>query len=349
MITDNNEQKMKAVVLYEPKDVRVTEDFPVPTLAENAVKIAVEYCGLCGTDFHKYQGKAGARPVTYPVALGHEASGIVEQVGSAVTGVKPGDRVTVDPNWSCGHCYYCKNGKRHLCENSKGVVKGMAQYICPPEENVYRLPDGLSLLDAALCEPLSCCLHGIDLLNLREGESVAIVGFGAIGNLMLQLCRNAGASHIIVVETDETKRETAMKLGATLFLNPKTDDLKTEIEKAEIKCVDKVIECVGLPVTAETALNIAGKGATVVLFGVMSEDAVIPFKAYEAFRKELVIKMSYINPATTDRAIALLAKGQIDTEAAIGKIIEPEELSEELETRKYSKLGKVIVHIGKSE
>lgn len=340
---------MKAVVLYGPGDVRVTPDFPEPPLAENGVKIAVSYCGLCGTDFHKFQGKAGSRPVTYPVALGHEASGIVVQVGSAVKDFQPGDRVTVDPNWSCGYCHYCKNGKRHLCENSRGVVKGMAEYICPPVENVYHLPDTLSLRDAALCEPLSCCLHGVDLLQLRAGESVAIVGFGAIGSLMLQLCRNAGASHIVVVETEEAKRQTAMNLGASLFLNPKSDDLKSKIKEAGILCVDKVIECGGLPVTAEIALDIAGKGATVVLFSVMAPDAVIPLKAYEAFQKELTIKTSYINPVTTGRAIELLANGQINTDAAIGKVMPPEELPEELKTRQYSKLGKVMVQIGKDE
>lgn len=340
---------MKAVVLYGPKDVRVVSDFPEPPLAENGVKVAVAYCGLCGTDFHKYQGKAGSRPVTCPVALGHEVSGVVVEVGAAVTDFQIGDRVTVDPNWSCGHCYFCKNGKTHLCDASKGVVKGMAQYVCPPQENVYHLPDHLSLRDAALCEPLACCLHGVDLLEMKPGESVAVVGFGAIGNLMVQLCRNAGASDIIVIEPEESKRETAMKLGATLFLNPQTDDLQEAIRRAGIHNVENVLECAGLPVTAQLALDIAGKGATVVLFGVMDRGAEIPLKAYEAFQKELTIKTSYVNPHTTDRAISLLAKGSVDTEAAIGRMISPEELPEELETRKFSRLGKVIVRIAEVE
>jgi len=336
---------MKAIVLYGPRDVRVVSDFPEPPLADDGVKIAVSYCGLCGTDFHKYQGKAGSRSVTYPVALGHEASGIVVETGKDVTGFCVGDRVTVDPNWSCGHCYYCKNGKRHLCENSKGVVKGMAEYICPPQENVYHLPDALSLRDAALCEPLACCLHGVDLLEIRPGETVCIVGFGAIGNLMLQLCRNAGAGKIVVIEPVEEKRASAMQLGASLFLNPKNGDLNQAIRDAGIPCVDRVIECGGLPVTAEIALDVAGKGATVVLFGVGAPEAVVPLRQYEAFRKELVIKTSYINPYTTERALSLLAEGRINTEAAVGKMLLPEELPEELATGRYSRLGKVMVCI----
>ena len=177
---------MKAAVLRGPKDVKV-EQFPEPKMHDNCVKIAVAYCGLCGTDFHKFAGKSGSRPVTYPVPLGHEASGVVVEIGKDVSNFKVGDRVTVDPNWSCGKCHWCHKGKRHLCKNSRGVVKGMAEFICPPEENVYHIPDSLSLRDAALTEPLSCCLHGINLLDLQMGDVVVIIGMGAIGLMMLQL------------------------------------------------------------------------------------------------------------------------------------------------------------------
>lgn len=338
---------MIAGVLQAPGKVEITE-FPEPPMGENCVKVAVAWCGLCGTDFHKFAGKAGSRPVTYPVPLGHEISGIVAEVGAKVTGFKPGDRATVDPNWSCGHCYYCQNGRRHLCENSRGVVKGMATYICPPVENVYHIPDSLSLLKAALTEPLGCCLHGMDLLDVKLGETVAIIGMGAIGALMLQLARHSAAAKIIIVEPEESKRALAMELGATLFVNPKTENPAEAIRAAGIRCVDKVMECGGIPATAEIALDIAGRGATVVLFGVASPEARVEFKPYEAFTKELVIKTSYINPGTTQRAIDLLASGAIDTDRAISRVMELEELPEEMATRKYSRLGKVIVRVNKN-
>ena len=335
---------MKAAVLFGPRDLRIT-DFPAPPLAEDGVKVAVAYCGLCGTDFHKFAGKAGSRPVTYPVPLGHEVSGVVVEVGPRVKGFKTGDRVTVDPNWSCGCCDYCRDGKRHLCSSSRGVVKGMAEFICPPQENVYHLPDSLSLRDAALTEPLSCCLHGIDLLDVQAGETVGIVGCGAIGGLMLQLCRCKGAGKIIIFETNEDKREGAMALGASHFINPRTENVADALAAAGIERIDRVMECGGIPVTAELALSVAGRGATVVLFGVSDKDAVVPLKWYDAFTKELVIKTSYINPATTSRAIALLSGGYIDTNAAISSIIEPEELLEEMNTRRNSSRGKVLVKI----
>lgn len=335
---------MKAAVLYGPGDLRIT-DFNEPEMNDNSIKIRVSHCGICGTDFHKFAGKAGSRPVKYPVPLGHEVSGTVVKVGGNVIGFKEGDRVTVDPNWSCGKCWYCRNGKRHLCSSSKGVVKGMAEFICPPQENVYHIPDNLSFRDASLAEPLSCCLHGVDLLDVKLGETVCIVGLGAIGSLILQLLSKSAAGKIIVIETVEEKRKQALENGAMLFINPKTQNISEEIANAKIECVEKVIECVGVPATAQTALDVAGKGATVVLFGVADPDAVIPLKQYEIFAKELVIKASYINPYTMGRAIELLAKGSIDADKAISKEISLDEFPEEIVSRKYSKLGKVVVRI----
>lgn len=334
---------MKAAVLRGPKDVRV-EQFPEPPMHDDCVKVAVAYCGLCGTDFHKFAGKSGSRPVTYPVPLGHEASGVVVEVGEKVSHFKVGDRVTVDPNWSCGKCHWCHKGKRHLCRNSRGVVKGMAEYICPPEENVYHIPDSLSLRDAALTEPLSCCLHGIELLDMKMGDVVVIIGMGAIGLMMLQLCAKASAGKIIVVEPIEEKRETALKMGATLFVNPQTEDVSKVIKENGIECVDKVLECVGLISTAQLALEVADPGATVVLFGVSDNGAILPVDMYKAFTKELTIKTSYINPGTTPAAIDLLEKKAIETDGFLQEIT-LEQLPEELETKQFTRKGKVIVRI----
>ena len=280
---------MRAAVLFGPHDLRVT-DFSKPELKDDSVMIRVSYCGICGTDFHKYDGKSGSRPVKYPVPLGHEVSGIVEAVGADVSQFKVGDRVTVDPNWSCGKCWYCRNGKRHLCSNSRGVVKGMAEFVCPPEENVYLVPESLSLEAAALTEPLSCCLHGVDLLDVRLGETVAIVGFGAIGQLIFQLLKHSAAGKIIVIETVEEKRALALEMGAFLFINPTFESPNEVLRHSGIECVEKVVECAGLSVTAETALDIAGRGATVVLFGVADPDAVINLKQYDV-QEDILLTM----------------------------------------------------------
>lgn len=336
---------MKAVVLTGKHQAHVGQ-FPEPPVDENAVKVAVSYCGLCGTDLHKFEGQSGSRPLKLPVPLGHEISGVVEAVGKNVTAFRPGDRVTVDPNWSCGHCRFCQQGLRHMCENSRGVVKGMADYVCPPQENVYHIPDALSLRDAALAEPLSCCLHGMDLLDLKLGQIVAIVGLGAIGTIMLQLCRLASAANIIVIETVEEKRELALRLGATHFINPAREDPAEAIANAGIFNVDRVLECVGLGVTINTALNVAGRCAKVVLFGLGDPNKPVPFNQYAAITKELDIQTSFLNPHTTARAVQLLSSGALDVDAVISREMSPEELITELSDRTWSRKGKVLVKWG---
>ena len=230
-----------------------------------------------------------------------------------------------------------------MCENSRGVVKGMADYICPPQENVYKLPDDLSLRDAALTEPLSCCLHGMDLLDVKLGETVVVVGFGAIGGIMVQLCRLASAANIIVIECNEEKREKALALGATLFINPMTSDPVSAISEAGIANVDKVIECVGLPETVTTALEVAGKCARVVLFGLGDPNKPVLFNYYAAMVKELDIRLSFLNPHTTERAIRLLSSGAVNVDAIISKVLTPEEMLCEFQNRFWSRQGKVLV------
>ena len=334
---------MKAAVYFGVHDVKVT-DFKEPPLQRGCVKIAVHYCGLCGTDIHKFNGKGGSRPVVPPVVLGHEASGIVVELGEDVHDIKVGDRVCVDPNWSCGYCSYCQEGLTHMCENSRGVVKGFAEYICPPQENVYKIPNHLPLKYAALAEPLSCCLHGMDLLDVKLGDTVMIIGFGSIGSMMVQLCKLASAANIIVVEPVKEKRELALKLGATMFLDP-AEDIPTILKEHDIYNVNKVMECVGLKATIESAFRLAGKCADVVLFGLSDPEKPAFFNQYEAFQKELTIHTSFVNPKTTARAIRLLNLKAIDCDAIISKEMALEDVVEELHTQHYFKQGKVIVTI----
>lgn len=334
---------MKAAVYYGYREVKVA-DFKESPLQDGCVKIAVHYCGLCGTDIHKFNGKGGSRPVIPPVVLGHEASGVIIELGNGVHDLKVGDRVTVDPNWSCGYCQFCQEGLTHMCENSKGVVKGFAEFICPPQENVYKIPDSLSLKHASLAEPLSCCLHGMDLLNVSLGDTVMIIGLGSIGSMMVQLCCLASAANIIVVEPVKEKEELAYQLGATLFLDP-SEDIPSILKEKGIYNVDKVMECVGLQKTIESAFAYAGKCADIVLFGLGDPDKPASFNQYAAFQKELTIHTSFVNPKTTGRAVRLLASGAIDCEAIISKEMDLEEVVEELATMKYFRQGKVIVRI----
>ena len=336
---------MKAILLKAKNEVELSE-IDEPFLGDNDVKIEIHYCGLCGSDLHKVDGRKTIRPLSFPVVLGHEISGVVEAVGKNVTNFKKGDRVTVNPNWACGECYYCKKNLPHLCINSRGVVKGMAEHVCCPQENVYHLPDNLSLIDASLSEPLSCCIHGVDELNVNQDSTVAIVGMGAIGTMILQLIKLEGVKNIIVIDVDESKKDKAFRLGASEFLNPNSDNFMDAIKD---KYIDKIIECVGSIHTFKTCIDIACKGATIVIFGLVKPDDVIDFNVYDFSIKELTIKAALLNPNTMTRAIELLSNKKINIEETISKILSPLKMVEEIYKREFIKNGKVIVEFKKED
>ena len=319
---------------YEVKEIKDRK--PV----DHEVKIEVAWCGLCGTDIHKFEGKNGASVVVPPIILGHECSGIVTEVGENCENFKPGDRVACDPSWGCGRCEWCKKGYQNFCIHRHGVAKGFAEYDYPPEENVYKIDHSLDLEDAAFTEPLSCVLHGMDLLNIESGSNIVMYGMGSIGSLMLQLLKLTAPKNLIVVEREENKQELAIELGATKAC---TDQ---EIEEIADKLnVDYVIECIGLKNTMEQAIHIAGKRAKVLLFGLGDPEENVSFNQFEAYTKELSIYTSYLNPHTSRKAISLLESGVIDTKKIISARLSLEEMGEELKTKKYSRKGKVMVSL----
>lgn len=321
---------------YEVRDI--SERAPI----DDEVKICVAWCGLCGTDVHKFQGKNGASVVVPPIILGHECSGIVTEVGPECKYFKPGDRVACDPSYGCGKCTWCQQGFPNFCLERHGVAKGFSEYVYPPEQNVYHIADSLDLETAAFTEPLSCAIHGLDLIQIESGNTVVMYGMGAIGSLMLQLIKYSGAGEIIVVEREAEKRELALELGATLAV---TDQ---EIETlAQEQNIDYVVECIGLKVTMEQAIRIAGKNGKVLLFGLGDPEEPISFNQFAAYTKELSIFTSYLNPHTSERAVKLLESCLIDTKKIISAELSLEEVGSELKALEYSRKGKVMVYLSK--
>lgn len=337
---------MKAAVFCGKGNIEI-QDIAVREPKSDEVIIRIAYCGICGTDVHIYAGSDGSVKVTPPVILGHEYSGTVYQVGSGVTRFSPGQRVVVDPNLSCGECQFCLGGKRHLCEKLVGIGTaadgGFAEYAYAKQELVYAIPNNVTFEDAAFAEPVACCLHGIDLCNIRQGDNVAIIGGGTIGMIMLQLARNAGAANITVVEPVASKRETALKLGAMLCIDPVNADVKQEIKKAGIHNVDVVIECVGKAQTVESAVHIAGKGATVMWFGLTEAGVASRIYQYEVFLKELTLRASFVNPHTMQRSINLLAAGQLSLAPLVAKVLTLDDLRTVFDDKALVSQGKLLV------
>lgn len=338
---------MKAAVYHGPGDLRV-EEVPVRKLKDNEVKIQVKYCGICGTDIHIFQGDGGCCDVTPPLVPGHEFSGVVAEVGAGVKTVKVGDRVTGDPNDMCGECYFCKNGMQHFCKNNIGIGTtvdgGFAEYVIMREKQVYKVSDDLSFIEAAMTEPISCCLHGIDLCNIKAGDTVLVIGGGPIGMIMMQLAKNAGASKVIMSEPVEEKREQALKLGATKTIDPLHEDVEAVLAEY-CENVNVVIECVGNVHTQADAVRFAGRGATIMYFGLAAPEESFPIRPDDIFKKELHITSSYINPYSFERAIQILESGTVELESLITNVVPLDDIADVFTKPEYRRTGKVMIQI----
>lgn len=339
---------MKAAVFFGKHDLRVME-VPKPEPGPKQLRIRVAYCGVCGTDHHIFHGDGGAVPVPKGTILGHEFSGVVDAVGSEVQRYKPGDRVCVDPNDWCGQCYHCQNAMAHFCTRMKGYGTtfpgGFAEYVCVPEKQTYPVPPELDLKAASQGETLSCCVNGIDLCRLRVGANVLILGAGPIGLMMLQLARQGGAGKIIVSELVEEKRRLALQLGADMAVDPQQENLEEVLRRA-FENTDCVIEAAGTPVTQRQAIELAGKGCVVMLFGLVSPETEIPLKTFQVFNRELTITSSFINPYTFSRAIQLLAGRRVVMDDIISDIVSLQAIRRVFTDPSFRQRSKVLIRMG---
>lgn len=290
----------------------VLSDYSLRKTEKNELLIKVACCGVCGTDRHIYEGKA---PSSIPVILGHEFSGTIIEKGDPNSKFNIGDKVAIDPNIYCGYCDYCRKGMVSFCKNLKAlgvsIDGGFAEYSIVPASQCYVLPSDFNLSVAAFAEPLSCCLRGIEHADIKHGNTVVIIGGGSIGLLMVQLVRNSGASKIILVEPDSYKQKLGIELGADYSLNPFNEKIFEEIKELTNSQVDVVIECVGSADSVDSAIQMAGKGGKVVIFGLAPKEQNVTLNLQYLFRNELKIFSSFLNPFTFKSAIDLLLNKKI--------------------------------------
>jgi L-iditol 2-dehydrogenase len=300
-------------------------ELPVPEPGPGELLVRVEACGICGSDRHMFKGEY---PTALPVTLGHEFCGIVEDVGAGVTRLRPGERITADPNIACGHCQHCRRGRPNLCDNltAIGVFRdgGFADYVVVPEGQAVTLPPDLPPLHGAFAEPLACCLHGLDVARIAPGDTVAVIGGGVIGLLMVQLARLAGATNVLLTTRQKPRRELAETLGATHTLDAARDDLVAAIVGPGGIVpggVDVVIECAGVPETFAQALALARRGGTVVPFGVTPQGATIAVEPFDLLTRELRIEPAWLNPLTHARAAKLIADGVLELDRLVTRTV----------------------------
>ena len=305
---------MLAGVFKSPKRLEV-EEYPLRKLERNEILIKVHSCGICGTDFHIYQGESPSKP---PVVIGHEYSGEIIETGSEELGFSVKDRVAINPNIHCGYCELCKKGKINLCKNLQalGVTRngGLAEFSIVPVQQAYLLPKDFSLSTATFCEPLSCCIHGINQASINVGDQVIIIGGGTIGLMMLQLSKLHGASKTILVEPSFEKRNIAFKLKADFVFDSSDNELISKVAEVTDGGADIVIECVGKESAVASAFKFVRKGGTIVIFGLTDITSKLSIYLQSLFQNEVTIKTSLLNPFTFQSAVDLLVSEKISVE-----------------------------------
>lgn len=309
-------RNMKYLLLTEPHKL-ILKEKEIPKNKDNTVLIKIECCGFCGTDFLIYNGDF---PVHYPYSPGHEYVGKVVEIGKSVTGILRGDKVTVDPNFHCDTCFYCRRGEINLCENQKTKVKsngGFAEYVVVPASLVYKIPENISGEEGIFIETISCCLHAIDKAEINAGEKVLILGAGAVGLIMLQLVKRI-ASKVIISEPIEIKRKIASKLGANSTINPLLEDIVSITKKeTDNYGVDKIIDCTGKIEAVKNSIKMLKRGGMLILSGLYPKSDELSITPLEILQNEITIKGSFLNPFTYSRSIEILSNNKIKVKQLI--------------------------------
>ena len=308
---------MKALLLTEYSKLEMA-DLPVPQPAAEEVLIRVEACGICGSDVHGYDGSSGRR--IPPIVMGHEAAGIIESVGSAVSKYKKGDRVTFDSTIYCGECEYCQQGLMNLCGQREvlGVstaefrrAGAFADYVVVPARVLYALPASVSFEEAAMVEPLAVAVHAVAVSNIAKGSTALVVGAGMIGLLVLQALKEAGCSRIIVSDIDDTRLKLARDLGATETINAKSGAPVPQ-------SVDVALEAVGSTPTIKAAIESVKRGGTVTLIGNIAPTVEIPLQVVVS--RQIRLQGSAASAGEYPQAIELLARGAVTVKPLISAV-----------------------------
>jgi len=307
---------MQAVVFPAPETVRVEQvSDPAPRRDEVVVQVAVS--GLCGTDLHIYRNEYMSN---FPVIPGHEFAGVIVEVGQDVTDFRPGDRVSVDPNLYCGHCYFCRNEQSNHCLNWEGIgitrPGSFAEYVAAPARACYRLPDSLSDTQAAYVEPVSCVVHGLKRIRIWPGDEVLLFGAGPMGLLLLQALRHMGASQVTVVEKQPDRLALAGQLGASATVTPGPDQAEALQELAPYGFA-VVVDATGVPAVIEEAFRYLKPRGQYLQFGVAPKDARISLSPYDLFHHDWTIVGSFALCYTFQPAIAWLSSRVVQVESLI--------------------------------
>lgn len=331
-MTVENSATMTAVVCHGPKQYQV-EQVARPVARARELVIRVAACGICASDCKCWSGAkmfwGGPSPwVKAPVIPGHEFFGYVEELGEGAAehfGVALGERIIAEQIVPCGKCRYCRTGQYWMCEvhNIFGFQRevadgGMAEYMrIPPNAIVHRIPDGISLEDAAIIEPLSCAIHTVNRGELQLDDVVVIAGAGPLGLMMAQVAHLKTPKKLVVIDLVDARLELAREYGADVVINPQRDDTRAIIDSlTDGYGCDVYIETTGAPVGVTQGLDLIRKLGRFVEFSVFGSDTTADWSII-GDRKELDLRGAHLGPYCYPIAIDLLARGLVTSKGIV--------------------------------
>lgn len=322
---------MKAAVFHGPHDIRLL-DVAEPSIRPGAVKVKVDWCGICGTDLHEYLAgpifippPGSPHPITgetLPLTLGHEFAGSVVEVGHGVAGVSEGDSVAIEPVYRCGECPACRRGAPNLCEKLgfyglMGGGGGMSEFAVMPSYMVHQLPGGLSAEQGALVEPIAVGLRAVRRAGVQPGQSAAVFGAGPIGAVTMQCLRASGAGQVIAVEVADARKRKALELGADVVIDPSVEDAVERIrELTGGEGVEHAFDAAGIEVTLRTAMAATRKGGTVTIISIW--EGPVSINPNDIVLSELDVRGTICyTPEDFADTIAMIQDGRISTAGMI--------------------------------
>ena len=321
---------MKALVLKEYNQFSC-EDVPVPEIGADEVLIRVKACGICGSDVHGMDGSTGRR--IPPVIMGHEASGIIERVGSGVAEWSVGERVTFDSTVVTRQDFYSQKGVFNLSDYRRVLGVSCAEYrqhgafaefVAVPQSVLYRLPDGLSFEQAAMTEPVSVAFHAVNLIPSEINDSAIVVGCGMIGLFVVQALRIKGCGTIIAIDLDLSRLDMALKFGADHAFRADDPEIGEKVRAVTRgRGADIAVEVVGITPTVNLAINAVRKGGKIGLVGNLSPKVELPLQV--VVTRQLTIYGSCASAGEYPACLDMIAGGRVKVDEMISAVVSLED------------------------
>ncbi|MDQ1296330.1 MAG: L-iditol 2-dehydrogenase [Bacteroidota bacterium] len=325
---------MKAMVLTDLQKIEIIKK-PDPEIKNpDGVLVKMKSVGICGSDIHYYKdGRIGSQVVKYPFTLGHEGAGIVEKIGKDVKNVKPGDRIAIDPSMPCFSCDQCIAGRFHTCRNIRFLgcpdqAEGcMSEYIVIPSASCFRLGENISLVEAALSEPLSIGLYSTMLSVPLKNARVGILGSGPIGISVMLSSVHYGAGKVYMTDLLDERLSLAADMGADWTGNPEKEDIVSEILEKEANQLDTVFECCGKQEALDQAIRLLKPGGKLVIVGVPAFENWI-IGTDEMRKKELCIQNVRRQNKSLKATLELISTGGISPDKMLTHSFRIDQISE---------------------